>query len=437
MKILGIETSCDETAVCIMEATGSLEQPSFKILGDALFSQAKMHEEFGGVFPMLAKREHTKNIGPLLVKALKDAGLYIELPPLLGKEGTEGWSSTLPPRPSGTPPFKGGDELLKKLQKLLERDLGLFEVVKDIIESIEKPNIDHIAVTAGPGLEPALWVGINFAQALGEAWGIPVLATNHMEGHIVSPLLSNTPAYGHPSSSEEGKMRVVFPALALLISGGHTELVLINNWLEYKVIGRTRDDAVGEAFDKVARLLSLPYPGGPEISKLAEEARNEAPYLGKEGVPQAGVVKLPRPMIHTKDYDFSFSGIKTAVLYALKGHPSASGHSLQREITPEVKKEFALEFENAVTEVLITKTKKALEEFNIKTLILGGGVVANTHIRKEFKKLTEEYGGVQLLVPAIKDSTDNAVMIAAAGYLHIISGAAPSEHIKAQGNLSF
>ncbi len=419
MKILGIETSCDETAVCIVEATGGLENPSFKVLGDALYSQAKLHEEFGGVFPMLAKREHTKNIGMLLKKALGDAGMtkyHPGLPAtplnLRGEASTRAGVISL--------------ELSEKLEKLLARDAGLFEVVKEIIESIEKPDIDRIAVTAGPGLEPALWVGINFAQALGLAWDIPVIATNHMEGHIVSPLLGNevTP-----------KAQVVFPALALLISGGHTELVLIKNWLDYKVIGKTRDDAVGEAFDKVARLLSLPYPGGPEISKLAEEARREAPLLGKEGMPKAGVV-LPRPMLRTPDYDFSFSGIKTAVLYALKGHPSASGHSLQREITHETKKEFALEFETAVTEVLITKTRNAIEEFGIKTLILGGGVVANSFIRREFKKSIEEYGDVQLLIPEIKDSTDNAVMIAAAGYLHIVAGAKPSENIKAQGNLS-
>jgi N6-L-threonylcarbamoyladenine synthase len=390
MKILGIETSCDETAVCIVEAEGSLQQPTFKILGDALFSQAKIHEEYGGVFPMLAKREHTKNIGPLLEMALRDAGLYKEIPP----------------HPSSTSPFKGGDVLLTKLQKILEREQGLFEVVKNIIEKIEKPDIDYISVTAGPGLEPALWVGINFAQALGEAWNISVLPTNHMEGHIVSPLLSH----------EENKIK--FPALALLISGGHTELVLIKNWLEYTVIGKTRDDAVGEAFDKVARLLSLPYPGGPHISKLAEEARlaHTTP-----------VVKLPRPMITTKDYDFSFSGIKTAVLYALKIIP---------DITLEIKKEFALEFENAVTEVLISKAKKAMEAFTIKTLILGGGVVANTYIRKEFQNMVREFGDVKLLIPAIKDSTDNAVMIAAAAYLHILSGTRASTEIKAQGNLS-
>jgi N6-L-threonylcarbamoyladenine synthase len=282
----------------------------------------------------------------------------------------------------------------------------------------------------GPGLEPALWVGINFARALGIAWNIPVIPANHMEGHVISPLLSKE---GMP------KAGVVFPALALLISGGHTELVLIKNWLKYEVIGQTRDDAVGEAFDKVARLLSLPYPGGPEISKLAEEARIA------HTTPQ---IKLPRPMLHTDDFDFSFSGIKTSVLYALrKNYPTPTLDELRSPlpksggagvgfIPDEVKKSTALEFENAVTEVLVAKTQKAIEHYGIKTLILGGGVIANTHIRKSFQKLVEEYPETNLLIPDVSHSTDNAVMIAAAGYLNILAGAKHSDVITAQGNLA-
>jgi N6-L-threonylcarbamoyladenine synthase len=391
VKILGIETSCDETAVCVVEAKGGFEKPTFHVLGDALYSQAKTHAEYGGVFPSLAKREHAKNLGPLLEKALKDAGLFHNLTRLADSA----------PSPHGR-----GEETL---QKILEREPGLFEATKKILDSIEKPDIDYIAVTMGPGLEPALWVGINFARALGIAWNIPVIPANHMEGHIISPLLSKE---GMP------KAGVAFPALALLISGGHTELVLIKNWLKYEVIGQTRDDAVGEAFDKVARLLSLPYPGGPEISKLAEEARIA------HTTPQ---VKLPRPMLHTDDFDFSFSGIKTSVLYSIKKIP---------EVTEKNKKEFALEFENAVTEVLVAKTRKAIEQFSIKTLILGGGVIANTHIRKSFQKLVEEYPETNLLIPDISHSTDNAVMIAAAGYLNILAGAKHSDMITAQGNLA-
>ncbi|MBX4198615.1 tRNA (adenosine(37)-N6)-threonylcarbamoyltransferase complex transferase subunit TsaD [Candidatus Parcubacteria bacterium] len=381
MKILGIETSCDETAVAVVESTGDIRSPSFKLLAEALYSQVETHAKYGGVFPAMAKREHAKNLVPLLRKVL----------------------DSLTPSPVKE---KGlGDEAVGNLKQILDREPGLFEMTKDLLETVEKPDIDLIAVTAGPGLEPALWVGINFARALSEAWNIPLIASNHMEGHIVSPLI-------------DSEHRVEFPALALLISGGHTELVHIKDWTEYEVIGRTRDDAVGEAFDKVARLLSLPYPGGPEISKLAEEGRQ------RNVVPRFA---LPRPMIHTKDYDFSFSGIKTSVLYTLKKID---------DITPEIKTEMALEFENAVTEVLVTKTRKALEEFGAKTLILGGGVVANTYIRQEFQKLIEQHSETKLLIPDIKLSTDNAVMIAAAGYLNFLKNKNSDIELRAQGNLS-
>jgi N6-L-threonylcarbamoyladenine synthase len=235
-----------------------------------------------------------------------------------------------------------------------------------------------------------------------------------MEGHVVSPLI-------------ESNTKVQFPALALLISGGHTELVHIKDWTEYEVIGRTRDDAIGEAFDKVARLLSLPYPGGPHISKLAAQGReqNVTPRY-----------QFPRPMINSKDFDFSFSGIKTAVLYKIQNQQSHPQISKTFELSPDIKIEIALEFENAVTEVLITKTKKALEEYGAKTLILGGGVIANTYIREQFKKLIEEYSDVQLLIPEFKHSTDNAVMIAAAAYINDLKGNIHPIELKAQGNLS-
>ncbi len=381
MKVLGIETSCDETAICVLEAEGDINNPQFKILGNALFSQVKIHEQYGGVFPMVAKREHAKNIMPLTKHALGNAKLLTA-----GK-------------------LELSAEKLEKIKAILEREQDLYPVFEEFILNTVKPDIELITVTSGPGLEPALWVGISFARALGLAWDIPVLPTNHMEGHVLSPLLH----------SQE---KIEFPALALLISGGHTELVLIKNWLEYEVIGRTRDDAVGEAFDKVARLLSLPYPGGPEISRLAADARAEK---------VTSSIILPRPMLKSPDLDFSFSGIKTAVLYALKKIP---------DVSENIKKEIALEFENAVTEVLIAKTKKALELYNAKTLILGGGVIANAYIRQEFKKLSADYGELKLLIPEIAMSTDNAVMIAIAGYLNYVTKHAIPETIKAQGNLS-
>ncbi|MDQ3076621.1 MAG: tRNA (adenosine(37)-N6)-threonylcarbamoyltransferase complex transferase subunit TsaD [bacterium] len=381
MKILGIETSCDETAVCIVEAEGGIQKPTFDVLGNALYSQIKIHAEYGGVFPMIAKREHAKNLVPLFKKALEDAGLYKELP------------QNIP------------QDVLEKLKLILSREYDLYETLIKVVNSIKKPDIDLISVTSGPGLEPALWVGIVFAQALSEVWNIPVIGANHMEGHIISPLIT--------AGSE-----VVFPALALLISGGHTELVLAKGWMQYEVIGKTRDDAVGEAFDKVARLLSMPYPGGPLVSKLAHDARTA------HTTPQ---FKLPRPMIKTDDFDFSFSGIKTAVLYTIQKIP---------KLTEDQKKEMALEFENAVTEVLVAKTRKALEEYEIKTLIIGGGVIANTYIREEFTKLISEFTETKLLIPETTMATDNAVMIAAAGYINHLGGKVAAKDIIAEGNLA-
>nr|MDQ3014587.1 tRNA (adenosine(37)-N6)-threonylcarbamoyltransferase complex transferase subunit TsaD [bacterium] len=404
MKILGIETSCDETAVCIIEATGGIEQPHFKVLGDALYSQVKTHAEYGGVFPMIAKREHAKNLVPLLKKALTEAQLlmsskadeFVPLSPTARSPESLKFQSSS--EAEGPRPVTNSSASSDNIATILNREPELLKSIQGLFSTIQKPDIDMIAVTAGPGLEPALWVGITFAQALSAAWNIPLIAANHMEGHIVSPLISEHPASQaqHPSLSKEG---IKFPALALLISGGHTELVHINDWTDYKVIGRTRDDAIGEAFDKVARLLSLPYPGGPEISKLAAAGR-------EKGI--TSQFHFPRPMINTKDYDFSFSGIKTSVLYTVQKLP---------EITDDIRTEIALEFENAVTEVIISKTRKALEEFGAQTLILGGGVIANTYIREQFKKLIGEFPHVQLLIPEFKLSTDNAVMIAAAAYI--------------------
>jgi N6-L-threonylcarbamoyladenine synthase len=370
MNILGIETSCDETAVSVVKAEGGTEQPRFSVLGNALYSQVKVHEKYGGVFPALAKREHSKNLVPLFKKALSDAGLLSIQEKKISAE-------------------KSGEResLKEKLRIILEREPELSEQFLSSMLNIQKPNIDAIAVTQGPGLEPALWVGINFAKALSALWDIPIIPTNHMEGHIYSVLAT-------------GKSSIVFPALALLISGGHTELVLMKDWQQFQVIGQTRDDAVGEAFDKVARMMGLPYPGGPEISRLAAEQR----AIGKS----TGMFKLPRPMLRSEDYDFSFSGLKTSVLYSLRRLP---------EISNEARKEMAEEFENAVTEVLLEKTRKSLEEFGVKTLIIGGGVVANVYIKESFVKMMASYPDIGLLLPENELSTDNAVMIAIAGYI--------------------
>lgn len=373
MRILAIETSCDETAIAIVEAEGSEQNARFRILGNALLSQIEAHREYGGVFPSLAKREHAKNLIPVLDAALEEAELL--------REDTQAL-----------------DEATRNtVAELLAREPGLTETFLEFITECEPPKIDVIAVTAGPGLEPALWVGINFAKALSLVWKKPIVAINHMEGHVLAALAESAP---------EGSLSISdtkLPLLALLISGGHTELVLMEKWLTYKLIGQTRDDAVGEAFDKVARMLHLPYPGGPEVSKLAEAARLEgttSPHT------------LPRPMLDSLTCDFSFAGLKTAVLYLLKNNP---------DILEKDKKHIAHEFENAVADVLWKKTARALSDTSAQTLVVGGGVSANTHIRRVFaEKIKSDHPHVMLRIPAATLSTDNAVMIALAGFYRAV-----------------
>lgn len=352
MKILSIETSCDETALAVLEAS---REEDIQVLSTALYSQVDIHKEYGGVFPAMAKRSHAKNLVPLLSKIADRLD----------------WE-------------KGGAvEKKAEILHILEREPDLGEQFVDFLKEYKKPEIDMIAVTRGPGLEPALWVGINFAKALSLAWDIPLIPVDHMEGHIVSVL--------------GDEVEVHFPALALLISGGHTELVVVRNWGDYEVVGKTLDDAVGEAYDKVARMLDLPYPGGPEISKLAQKGRDR----GIEGK-----VELPRPVIHTKDFNFSLSGLKTAVLYQVEG----------KELSEEDKVEIATEFEQAIVDVLNKKTGRALEEFDIQTLVVGGGVIANQYIRENLQKVGDDRG-IPVLFPTTELSTDNAVMIGIAGYL--------------------
>lgn len=355
MKILAIETSCDETAVSIVECEGDINSPAFTVLAHQISSQVALHAPFGGVVPNIAKREHLKNLPIVLDQALAEAKLTTE-------------------------------------------------------EAVEV--IDAIAVTVGPGLEPALWTGIEFTKKLAVEWQKPLIPTNHLEGHIVSPLV-------------DGKT-VNFPALGLIISGGHTELVLVKSWQEYEKIGGTRDDAVGEAFDKAARLLGLPYPGGPEITKLAKIAR-------EKNLPKKWT--FPRPMLHSGDLSFSFSGLKTALRYSVEKHG---------ELSEEEKQIIACEFEDAIIEVLIAKTLKALEQTGAQTLIIGGGVIANTTLREAFAKaLDDNCPEVELLLPSKNLSTDNATMIAMAGYLRYLKKDfveptnISSANISANGNLAF
>ena len=397
MIILGIETSCDETAVCIIETDDNYPIPKIKILGNQLYSQIALHAQYGGVFPMMAKREHTKNLVPLLEKCLNESDII--------NFEVKNQKSQIP------------ENKIEKIKEILVREQGLFEPFIELMKKIESAvwykKIDAIAVTNGPGLEPALWVGVSFAKALSEALGIPVMPTNHMEGHITVSSLDKL-------SDKEYKIKKVnYPAVALLISGGHTQLVLIKESLNYEIVGNTKDDAIGEAFDKVARILGLAYPGGPLISKLAEKERREFPNK----IPP---FPLPRPMIHSHDLNFSFSGIKTAVLYTVQKIP---------KITDEIRQEIAREFEDAVVEVIVKKTKEAIEQFGAQTIIIGGGVSANEKIRSDFTKLAENLN-INFLVPEISASTDNAIMIALAGYINIKSGKKFGVDLKAKGNLT-
>ncbi len=402
MKILGIETSCDETALALLEGSGSFNEAKIRVMDSALISQVDVHREYGGVFPSLAKREHIKNLIPLLEKVLKGGKM------LQYKIRGE----------------KIDDKTLEKLREILNREPDLFEAFIDFVPKIKKPAIEAVTVTTGPGLEPALWVGINFAKALSEFWKIPVVATNHMEGHIAASLISEK-----SFKAKASLKKIKFPAMALLISGGHTQLVLIKDWKKYQVVGETRDDAVGEAYDKVARMMGLTYPGGPEIARLAELGRIEK----KLGQLKTDTFKLPRPMLNSDDFDFSFSGLKTSVLYLIKKK------SLTNPILSEQEKiAIATEFEAAVTEVLIKKTKKAIEANGIKTLILGGGVTANTFICQSFDKIiTKEFRDIKIYLPEKTLSTDNAVMIALAGYFNRLQKTKQVQNIKADGNLRF
>ncbi|HCX45079.1 TPA: tRNA (adenosine(37)-N6)-threonylcarbamoyltransferase complex transferase subunit TsaD [Patescibacteria group bacterium] len=314
MKTLAIETSCDETALALVDAKDQGEDSEFKILAEAVASQIKIHRPFGGVVPHLAKREHEKNL-PIMLEEIKSQ-------------------------------------------------------VNDFTP-------DQIAVTVGPGLEPALWPGINFAQELAEKMNLPLIGVNHLEGHVFSNWLENS-------------KQIKFPAIVLVISGGHTILLLMEGINKWKKLGETRDDAVGEAFDKVARMLDLPYPGGPEIEKMAHE-----------GNPKA--IKFPRPMIHDKNYDFSFSGLKTSVLYHLRDN--------KKDVA-----DVSASFQEAAFDVLAKKTLKAVEEFNAKSILLCGGVAANKTLQNRFAKIAEEEG-LNFSVPQLKYNTDNGVMIAVAAHL--------------------
>lgn len=390
MRILGIETSCDETAVAIIEISGSLKEPRVKVLSNIVSSQAKLHAKFGGVVPNLAKREHQRNLVPVLFHAFSKAGFK---------------SSKFKVK-SAKLQFK-----IKKLSGILYREPELFARIREYVLPLKPPKIDAIAVTVGPGLAPALWVGVNFARALAYLWEKPIIPVNHLEGHIYTNLLQqfheSTKSKARnlkqiqnsksqiPNSFEFRISNFEFPAIALLVSGGHTELVLMKDYGKYKIVGETLDDAAGEAFDKVAKMLGLSFPGGPIISRLAERG-------------DAKAFAFPRPMLSTKNFDFSFSGLKTAVLYTIRKI---------KHLSDRAKRDVAASFEQAVVDVLVSKTLRAAKAFRVKTVMIGGGVAANKELRRRLgETMAKNLLGIPLLLPDPTLTGDNALMIALAGH---------------------
>ena len=316
MKVLGIETSCDETGVAIYDTDAGL-------LAHGLHSQIDLHAAYGGVVPELASRDHIRRLPVLIQQTLADAGL------------------------------RAGE-------------------------------VDAVAYTSGPGLAGALLVGASVAESFAMARGIPALPVHHLEGHLLSPMLSADPP--------------AFPFVALLVSGGHTQLMRVRGVGDYALLGESVDDAAGEAFDKTAKLLGLGYPGGPQLAKLAEQ-----------GV--AGRFRLPRPMLHSGDLDFSFSGLKTAVLNVVSA-PTWN---------PADMADLAAEFQQAVVEVLCAKSLAALKKVGLKTLVVAGGVGANLQLRAVLDAAVSGRGGrVHYPEPAL--CTDNGAMIAFAGALRFAAG---------------
>jgi N6-L-threonylcarbamoyladenine synthase len=360
MKILAIETSCDETALALLDIWGSVLNPKIKIKKNVVLSQVKIHAPYGGVVPNLAKREHLKNLPTLL-------------------------------------------PLVVPFQKIID-------------------SIDLIAVTVGPGLEPALWTGINFAKQLASDWKKPIVGASHLEGHLYSFLFS----------SKVKKIKKIFPAISLIISGGHTILAYMKDIKSYKKLGETLDDAVGESFDKVARLLNLPYPGGAALEKLAKEGNEDA-------------IAFPLPMINQKNYNFSYSGLKTSVLYYLKSlglkandfSLSSSQKRLLEKIESQdnLKSDIAASFQKSAFVPLVKKSIKAAKEYKAKSILIGGGVAANKNIRKRFAlEIKKEKMKLNLIVPPLKFCMDNAAMIALAAFMNYKSG--KKYPLVANGNLN-
>jgi len=382
MKILGIETSCDETAASVVEGKGD----KVEVLSSIISSQIEIHKKYGGVVPEVAAREHMVNILPVVNEALA---------PLA--------RPSLKPRPTLS---KFGEGRSKSGARL---------------------GLDAIAVTVGPGLVTSLLVGVETAKTLAYVWGMPVVAVNHIEGHIyanfIKPPYPPLPAR-LASQSEAGRQggrqgAIKFPAVILTVSGGHTMLVLMKGHGRYKILGETRDDAAGEAFDKAAQLLGLGYPGGPSVAFQATKIKNKKSKIKD--------ISLPRPMIKDKNFDFSFSGLKTALLYEL-----TKDKSRRRKIP-----QYAAEFQLAVADVLVDKTIRAALKYGVKTVMLTGGVAANSQLRQELAEaINFKLAGANLIMPELKYCTDNAAMVAAAGYFRArAKDFTPWQKLKTQASL--
>lgn len=327
MRVLGIETSCDETGVAIYDSS------QHRLLANALYSQADIHAQYGGVVPELASRDHIRKIIPLIQEVICQA-------------------------------------------------------------EIAKEQIDGVAYTATPGLIGALLVGAAVGRSLGFAWNVPTIGVHHMEAHLLAPMLE--------------ERRPAFPFVALLVSGGHTMLVEVAGFRQYKLLGETLDDAAGEAFDKVAKLLGLAYPGGPAVAKLAEQ-----------GDPTR--YKFPRPMINRPGLDFSFSGLKTFALNTF--------HAAEDDL--QTKADIAYAFQDAVVDTIMIKCRRALQQTNLTRLVMAGGVSANHLLRARLHKMAQKINA-EVFYPRFEFCTDNGAMIAYTGCQHLLAGEHDELEIKVQ-----
>lgn len=347
MYVLGIETSCDETAASVVKSHG--KNGPILVLSNIIASQIDIHQKYGGVIPEVAAREHVVHILPVINQALKEAG-------------------------------------------------------------IDSKKIDYLVVTKGPGLITSLMTGVETVRTLSFAWDKPVVEINHIEGHIYANFINL-------------KQKIEFPAVILTVSGGHTNLVLMNEKHKLKIIGETLDDAAGEAYDKAAKMMDLGYPGGPIISNLANKYKK-----GNKKITLEPKIKLPRPMINDGSLNFSFSGLKTALLYSLQ-----KDKNWKKRIP-----EYCYHYQEAIIEVLVKKTLQAVKKYKARSVMLSGGVSANTELRHRLDlDVKTKLVKTQFFVPDLKYTTDNAAMIAAAGIFKAREGKVKKfSNLTADPNLS-